>query len=107
MTASFRSLTAVVTALAIIAAINVVDSSTHPPVVSIEGNLCVSTGEPLYPVTTTIPLDEFRRFWGSPPYNYQITVNEATMKLTVHSSNGNVGAAHVGPNGLGLPIANC
>jgi hypothetical protein len=107
MTASFGLLAAVVTVLASIAAIYAVDSPTHPLVVPVEGKLCVSVGEPLYPATTTVPLDEFRRIWGSPPFNYQITVNEVTMKLTVHTSNGNVGAAHVGPNGLVLPIVNC
>ena len=65
--------------------------------------LCVSAGEPLYPGTTLVGLDEFRRFWGSPPFSYQITVNMLSMGVTVRNPDG----PRLLANGIYFPLVVC
>ncbi len=65
--------------------------------------LCVSAGEPLYPGTTLVRIDEFRRFWGSPPPSYQITVNMLSREVTVRDPDG----PRLLANGVNFPLVIC
>ncbi len=65
--------------------------------------LCVSAGEPLYPGTTLVRLDEFRRLWWSPPLSYQITVNMLSREVTVRDPDG----PRLLANGINFPLVVC